>query len=320
MNLPISGRWLSILSLAIFIASANAEIFYVCDGGCPYKSIQDAVNAASDGDMISVESGTYSESVNLSKRLTLRGVDTGRGKPVIVNNSSVIILSANRSVVDGFVVSGSKEAGIHVLSWENTILGNDIRNNHLGIDIQSGGNIITGNNISDNDMGIMAKNESENIVTCENNCRNGNAYASLGNFSGNDRCEGMQSHLGSLDLDIYTDKGQASLGRSLPPTEAYDLMQENPGPVVIDVRTPEEYEVGRLEGATNLDYYSYGFRDDLNTLDKNSTYIIYCRSGYRGRVALEMMAALGFKDVHNISGGMIAWAAESMPMIGEVML
>ncbi len=109
--------------------------------GCPYHKIQDAIDSASDGDMISVESGIYPESLNLSKRLTLRGLNTGRGKPQLVNNSSIIVVSANRSIVDVFNISGSREAGIWLLSWGNTILGNDFSRNLLGIEVQFGENM-----------------------------------------------------------------------------------------------------------------------------------------------------------------------------------
>lgn len=355
MEMPNNGRRLPVLALIVFIASAKAEVIDVCQDGCPYQKIQDAIDAASDGDMISVESGVYYESINLSKRLTVRGLGTGEGLPALVNNSSVVIISANRTIVDGFNISGSKEAGIKVLSWGNTLLGNDLRQNYLGIEVLSGENIITKNNISDNDLGIKMENASKNIITFNNISHNkghglmlhGSAFNILaGNaISGNLLGDGLNESIhnfwyenshgtpdinisneacdrqlpGGVDLGIYFNLKPISIEQSLPPKEAYILMQENQDLVVIDVRTPEEYESGRLEGVINLDYYSYGFLDSLKSLDKNSTYIVYCKRGYRGSVALEMMRALGFKDIYNILGGMTQWAEEGLPMIGEVM-
>ncbi len=120
------------------MASAKAEIVSVCQNGCDYSSLHEAVNAALDGDTISMQSGTYQETVNLSKRLILRGMDTGNGKPLLVNNSSIIAISANRSIIRGFNLSGPKEACIKILSWGNTLLENDLRDNAIGISIQSG--------------------------------------------------------------------------------------------------------------------------------------------------------------------------------------
>jgi len=100
--------------------------------------------------------------------------------------------------------------------------------------------------------------------------------------------------------------------------DAYALIQNSSKIVIIDVRTPLEYQSGHLDGAINLDYYSDGFLNNLTSLDKNSTYIIYCRTGIRGGMALETMRDLGFKNVYNIIGGLTQWAQEGRPMIGEV--
>jgi rhodanese-related sulfurtransferase len=100
--------------------------------------------------------------------------------------------------------------------------------------------------------------------------------------------------------------------------DAYALIEDRPDMVIMDVRTPEEYQAGHLNGAVNLDYYSGGFLDRLKALDKNSTYIVYCRKGIRGGIALEMMRSLGFKEVYNILGGLALWAEEGRPMKGEV--
>ena len=109
-----------------------------------------------------------------------------------------------------------------------------------------------------------------------------------------------------------------TIALNVSPGDAYAIMQNSSGLEIIDVRTPQEYQSGHLEGAINLDYYSKGFLDSLRPLDKNSTYIVYCRRGIRGGAALEMMKSLGFKKVYNILGGLTLWAQEGWPMIGKV--
>jgi len=83
--------------------------------------------------------------------------------------------------------------------------------------------------------------------------------------------------------------------------------------VIVDLRTPDEYASGHIEGATNLDYYSDTFRDELENLDKNKTYLIHCQSGRRSSAALEIMKNLGFKKVYNMTGGMVEWQAKGLP-------
>ncbi len=103
---------------------------------------------------------------------------------------------------------------------------------------------------------------------------------------------------------------------SITPQEAFALIQENqdnPDFVIIDVRTPEEFAEEHIENAINLDYYSKTFRDELNKLDKNKKYLIYCRSGNRSGKALDIMAELNFREVYNILDGIIAWKAEGLP-------
>jgi len=100
--------------------------------------------------------------------------------------------------------------------------------------------------------------------------------------------------------------------------EAYALTVDNldnPNFVIIDVRTPEEYASGYIEKAINLDYYSETFADELDKLDKDKAYLIYCRSANRSGKALDMMAELGFAEVYNMLGGMAQWEAVGLPTV-----
>jgi len=104
----------------------------------------------------------------------------------------------------------------------------------------------------------------------------------------------------------------------ITPQEAFALIQSNqnnPDFVIIDVRTPEEVADGYIENAINLDFYSATFRNELDQLDKNKTYLIYCRSGRRSGNALEIMVELNFREVYHILSGIISWKAEELPTI-----
>ena len=102
------------------------------------------------------------------------------------------------------------------------------------------------------------------------------------------------------------------------PEEAYALIQDNKDNqnfVIIDVRTPGEYASGHIEKAINLDYYSETFEDELNKLDKNKTYLIYCKSGGRSETTLAIMEELGFVEVYNILGGFGQWKPGGFPTV-----
>jgi len=110
---------------------------------------------------------------------------------------------------------------------------------------------------------------------------------------------------------------------NITPEKAYSLIQSyregcpcnRENFVIIDVRTPEEYANGHIENAINLDYYSKTFKDELDKLDKNKAYLIYCRSGRRTRTVLDIMKELGFTEVYNMLGGITQWEAKGLPII-----
>ena len=110
---------------------------------------------------------------------------------------------------------------------------------------------------------------------------------------------------------------QTQIIENITPQEAFTLIQDNqdnPDFVILDVRTPEEFADGHIENAINLDYYFETFRDELNKLDKNKKYLIYCRSGNRSGKALNIMEEVNFREVYNMVGGIIEWGAEGLPI------
>ncbi len=99
--------------------------------------------------------------------------------------------------------------------------------------------------------------------------------------------------------------------------EAFSLIQEkldDPDFTIIDVRTPDEYDIGHVNGAINIDYNSDDFKDKLATLDKSVEYLVYCRSGNRSSGAVKVMEELGFTMIYHMVGGIIDWNAEGLPL------
>jgi len=77
--------------------------------------------------------------------------------------------------------------------------------------------------------------------------------------------------------------------------------------VMLDVRTPSEFEQGHIKGARNIDFNNQtSFAKEIADLDKSKTYLVYCRSGNRSAQAQKMMQELGLSTV-NLSGGIGAW-------------
>lgn len=88
-------------------------------------------------------------------------------------------------------------------------------------------------------------------------------------------------------------------------------LNEDTEALVLDVRTPEEFEGGYIPEAININIYEgQGFLDALNKLDKSKNYYVYCRSGNRSRQACALMKNMGFANAYNLEGGIIEWQGE----------
>lgn len=92
-----------------------------------------------------------------------------------------------------------------------------------------------------------------------------------------------------------------------------NTLASKPG-TLLDVRTPGEYKKGFIEGARLLDIFSDEFEAELNKLDRNATYYVYCASGGRSAECAEKMQGMGFKKVYDLDGGMGAWRNAGLPV------
>ena len=74
--------------------------------------------------------------------------------------------------------------------------------------------------------------------------------------------------------------------------------------IILDVRTPEEFEESRIPSAINVDIYKgQGFVYLMDEMDKSKNYYVYCLSGGRSGQACGVLKQLGFENVYNLLGG-----------------
>ena len=101
----------------------------------------------------------------------------------------------------------------------------------------------------------------------------------------------------------------------LSPQEFINQAKVDTAAIILDVRTPAEYAEGHLERAKLLDYLNTeAFDAGVKSLDKASTYYIYCRSGRRSHGACEKMKVQGFK-VFDMEGGYLNWTKLGLPVV-----
>ena len=87
------------------------------------------------------------------------------------------------------------------------------------------------------------------------------------------------------------------------------------GLVVLDVRTPEEFAAGHLEGAVDIDFQSATFATDVAAVGLDTPVLVYCHSGNRSAQAVAAMVQLGFTDLTELDGGIVAWEAAGFPLV-----
>lgn len=81
--------------------------------------------------------------------------------------------------------------------------------------------------------------------------------------------------------------------------------QGNHSFTILDVRTPEEFATGHIDGAINIDYINN--KEELLNLPKDKTYLIYCASGNRSRKSALYLKSQGHSSLFNMSGGIKSW-------------
>ncbi|MBW2706510.1 MAG: rhodanese-like domain-containing protein [Deltaproteobacteria bacterium] len=105
---------------------------------------------------------------------------------------------------------------------------------------------------------------------------------------------------------------------ALSPKEALKLVETHTGDsdfVILDIRTPGEYQSGHLKNATMIDYYSKSFVDEIGRLDKQKSYLVYCRSGNRSARSMDLFKKLQFQKIYHLSSGINGWISEGLPLV-----
>jgi rhodanese-related sulfurtransferase len=94
----------------------------------------------------------------------------------------------------------------------------------------------------------------------------------------------------------------------------FDKLRTESKSIVLDVRTPNEYALGHIPDAVNIDWNAKDFTEKVAALDRGHTYLVHCAAGGRSAKACDKMEKLNFKDLYNLEGGMKAWEKAGKPV------
>jgi rhodanese-related sulfurtransferase len=85
--------------------------------------------------------------------------------------------------------------------------------------------------------------------------------------------------------------------------------------IILDVRTPEEFNEGHIRYAMLADFHSDDFKDRVNKLDKQTPVYVYCASGVRSDKAATIMREQGFKEVYVLAKGFNDWTEQNKEIV-----
>ena len=108
---------------------------------------------------------------------------------------------------------------------------------------------------------------------------------------------------------------QGQVIRDITVAEADSLIKadsEKPCFVLLDIRTAQEFEAGHLVGAVDIDYRDSTFAANIDRLDRNATYLLYCRTAHRTTLSLPLFKEKGFVEVYNMLGGITQWKQDGL--------
>ena len=93
-------------------------------------------------------------------------------------------------------------------------------------------------------------------------------------------------------------------------TQLNEMISNKQKIVLLDVRTPDEISNGKIKGALEIDYFGDDFAANIDKLNKNDHYVVYCKSGGRSAKSVALMKEKGFAKCTNLEGGYTAWSSK----------
>ncbi|MBV8208784.1 MAG: MBL fold metallo-hydrolase [Burkholderiaceae bacterium] len=130
--------------------------------------------------------------------------------------------------------------------------------------------------------------------------------------------EVLQPNQSALDDDALNFPSLAQLNevRQIPPLELHRMLAHPPVPLVIDVREESEFRgnLGHVPGSRLIPLRTLAGRSVELGPDRESRIVVVCRSGVRSSTGAAILTSLGFEDVSNLKGGMLAWHDAQLPV------
>lgn len=120
-------------------------------------------------------------------------------------------------------------------------------------------------------------------------------------------------HIGSCQNSASQSAG-GTVKTTLEVADFSSKINSTPSAIVLDVRTPGEFAAGHLPNAININVNGSDFDRQVAKLDKAKPILVYCKAGSRSATAADKMQDMGFREIYNLSGGIMKWESAGKPV------
>ena len=113
---------------------------------------------------------------------------------------------------------------------------------------------------------------------------------------------------------------QTRLKEDITCKQAFELIQEHNQDtnfVILDVRTPDEFNSSHIKNAILIDYKSANFQNEISKLDKSKKYLVYCRGGVRSLGAIKILKDQNFKYLYHLYEGFKIWEKDGYKTVKD---
>lgn len=115
---------------------------------------------------------------------------------------------------------------------------------------------------------------------------------------------------------IACSTSKSSSKTSLSPKEFKEGFEKNKNAILLDVRTPEEFNKEQISNnAINLNWNDTSFKSEVKKYKKTQAIYVYCLSGGRSGAAANYLRENGYKEVYELQGGIMNWRTAGYPLI-----
>jgi rhodanese-related sulfurtransferase len=117
--------------------------------------------------------------------------------------------------------------------------------------------------------------------------------------------------------NAQTSKNDGPVLKDVSNVEFQELITNLEGALLLDVRTPDEWKEGHLEGAAHADYWGdeKAFEDAMNAIPRHRPVLVYCAGGGRSGLTAKELVAAGHQEVYNLENGISGWERDGLPVV-----